>query len=48
MKAFKVNMLDELLGSVFFLEIKAPTSEAARIVASMDWSNALFISVVEV
>lgn len=46
MKTFKVKMLDD--SGEFFLNVQADNSEHARVVANLDWPEALFMSVVEV
>lgn len=46
MKTFKVKMLDN--SGEFFFFTKADNAEHARVVANLDWPDALFISVEEV
>ena len=45
-RTFKVKMLDS--SGEFFLNIEATSHEGARVIANLDWPDALFISVVEV
>ena len=44
-RTFKVKMLDS--SGEFFLDIEADNSEHARVIANIDWPDALFINVVE-